>query len=321
MKRRNLFRFVIVLSALGMFSLAARAQQLPQFSQYLINDYVLNPAIGGSRSYFEAKTNHRYQWISEIIKDAPRTYIFSVNGPIYKRMGAGGYVFTDITGPTRRAGGQLSYAYHFNISDQIKLSLGASLGVLQFAIDGAKITAKEVGDIAISSGVQSVTVADAAAGFYLYSDKWFFSASAPQLFRNNVQFFSEYKNNLSRLVNHYFVMGGYRYDLNETFSITPSFLVKYVSPVPVQIEPTLRMTYKEQVWIAGSYRTNDAITATVGYIFQQNITFGYSYDMSMTNLKNYSSGTHEVMLGIRFKGQKKPAAPSTIETTTPAVSE
>lgn len=295
------------------------AQQLPQFSQYLINDYVINPAIAGSRNFFDAKTNHRYQWVG--ITDAPRTYIFSLNGPIFKTMGAGGYVFTDITGPTRRTGGQLSYTYHFKISETIKLGLGTSLGVLQFAIDGAKITGKEIGDIALSSGMQSVTVPDAAAGAYLYSEKWYFSVSAPQLFRNNIQFFSEYKNNLSRLVNHYFVMGGYRYDINESFVVAPSFLVKYVSPVPVQIEPTLRMIYKDQVWIAGSYRTQDAITACIGYTFQKNISFGYSYDMAMSNLKNYSTGTHEVMLGIRFKARKKPVKPEPETEPAPPATE
>lgn len=305
MKGKIFIRFVIVNITFYILHFTSVAQQLPQFSQYLINDYVINPAIGGSRNYFEAKTNHRYQWIG--ITDAPRTYIFSLNGPVYKTMGVGGYVYTDITGPTRRTGGQLSYTYHFKISETIKLGLGTSLGVLQFAIDGAKITGKEVGDIALSSGVQSVTVADAAAGLYLYSDKWYFSASAPQLLRNNIQFFSEYKNNLSRLVNHYFIMAGYRYDLNESIAVAPSFLVKYVSPVPVQIEPTLRLIYKDQVWIAGSYRTQDAITACIGYTFQQNITFGYSYDMTMTNLKNYSTGTHEIMLGFRFKARSKQA--------------
>ncbi len=304
------------------------AQQLPQFSQYLINDYVMNPAIGGSKNYFEAKTNHRYQWVG--IADAPRTYVFSVNGPILNKMGVGGYVYTDVTGPTRRTGGQLSYAYHFSLTDNIKLGLGTSLGVLQFAIDGQKITGKEVGDVALSSGLQSVTVADAAAGVHLYSDKWYLSASAPQLFRNNIQFFSEHKNNLSRLVNHYFIMAGYRFDLNETFAIAPSALIKYVSPAPIQMEPTLRVIYKDQVWLATSYRTSlgnkvgsslssDALVACLGYTFQKNLTLGYSYDVTMSNLKNYSSGTHEIMLGIRFKSRKKPSAPSM--DTAPAVTQ
>lgn len=303
---RNIIFLAVLAISLSFEMNGAFAQQLPQFSQYLINDYVINPAIAGSHKYFEAKTNHRYQWVG--VTDAPRTYIFSVNGPIYKSMGVGGYVYTDITGPTRRTGGQLSYTYHFKISEKIKLGFGTSLGVLQFAIDGAKITGKEIGDLALSSGVQSVTVADATAGFHLYSDKWYFSASAPQLLRNNIQFFTEYKNNLSRLVNHYFIMGGYKYNINESITLAPSCLIKYVSPVPVQFEPTLRVIYKDQVWVAGSYRTQDAISACVGYTFQQNITFGYSYDLTMTNMKKYSSGTHEVMLGIRFKARKSSAA-------------
>jgi type IX secretion system PorP/SprF family membrane protein len=142
------------------------AQQLPQYTQYLINDYVINPAIGGTQPFFQAKSNNRYQWTG--ITDAPRTYVFSLHGPLSNlKMGVGGYVFTDITGPTRRTGARLSYSYLLNLTDDIKMSFGVSGGLLQFAIDGGKITSKEAGDIALSSQVQSVFVPDAGAGFHI----------------------------------------------------------------------------------------------------------------------------------------------------------
>ena len=92
----------------------ALAQQLPHFSQYYLNDYLINPAVGGSRPYFEGKSAHRYQW--EGITDAPRTYTLSVNGPTKnQKMGFGGYIFTDNVGPTRRTGFNASYAYHIKV--------------------------------------------------------------------------------------------------------------------------------------------------------------------------------------------------------------
>lgn len=276
------------------------SQQLPQFSQYLINDYVINPAIGGSRPYFEAKANQRYQWVG--ITDAPRTYIFSLQGPLANRkMGVGGYLFSDVTGPTRRTGGQLSYSYHFKVSEDIKISLGVFAGILQFAIDGGKISAKETGDIAMSAGFQSTIVPDAGAGIYIFSKTFYFGASVPQLFNNKLQFFEGYSNTPSRLVYHYNAMGGYKYEMNEKFTIEPSVLVRYVSPAPPQFEPSLRFWYQKKLWLAGSYRTSDAIVASIGYILQENIMFGYSYDMTTSNLKRYSSGTHELMIGFRFK--------------------
>ena len=86
------------------------AQQLPQLTQYQFNDYVVNPAVAGSRPFFEIRSAHRYQWVG--IQDAPRTFTFSGSSPVGEKMGVGGYIFTDIVGPTRRTGFQFSYAYH-----------------------------------------------------------------------------------------------------------------------------------------------------------------------------------------------------------------
>ena len=118
----------------------------------MLNDYPMNPAIGGSRPYFEGMSNNRYQWIG--ITDAPRTYMLSVNGPLKNQpMGLGGLLFTDIVGPTRRTGLYFSYAYQMKVSDKIKVSLGISAGILQFMVDGSKITLHDLADNVISNGL------------------------------------------------------------------------------------------------------------------------------------------------------------------------
>ena len=280
------------------------AQQMPHFTQYLLNDYVINPAIGGSKNYFESKLNHREQWVG--ITDAPRTNVLSLHGPLEnKKMGVGGYLFSDVLGPTRLSGARLSYSYHLQVTQDYKVSLGLSGGVLQYLIDGAKISTQETGDIALSSGVQSVYVPDAGFGVYLYSDNLFFSISAPQIIPVKLQFFENYKETQSKLVNHYYVMGGYRFDINNDITIEPSFLVKYVVPVPPQFEVSARAFYKRNIWVSSTFRSQDAINFALGYSFQNNILVGYSYDYTTSNLRNYSSGTHEVMLGVRFKHRKK----------------
>ena len=108
------------------FGFGSFAQQLPQSTQYMINDYVLNPAIGGNKSYFDAKANQRLQWVG--VTDAPRTFVFSLHGPMQnQKVGLGGFIFSDITGPTRRTGAKISYAYHFKLTDDIKLSLNENI--------------------------------------------------------------------------------------------------------------------------------------------------------------------------------------------------
>ena len=120
--RKLLIISILIFCGNHMFS-----QQLPHFSQYFLNDYLINPAVAGSRDYFEGVSTHRYQW--EGVTDAPRTYTLSVNGPTKNRkMGLGGYLFTDHAGPTRRTGFSLSYAYHLKINDGLKLGLGLNAG-------------------------------------------------------------------------------------------------------------------------------------------------------------------------------------------------
>jgi type IX secretion system PorP/SprF family membrane protein len=279
--------------------LTMKAQQLPLYTQYMLNDFVMNPAIAGKNPYFEGKSDNRYQWIG--ITDAPRTYVLSCHGPLKNpKIGLGGYLFTDIVGPTRRIGFTGTYAYHLQLADNLKLGLGLSGGILQVAVDGAKITLRDPVDLVISQGYQSVLVPDLGTGFYLYSDKWYVGAAAPQIFPAKLKFFDYSTNSLSKLSTHVYATAGYRFDLGDDFDIEPSILLKYVNPVPLQFDGGLRFVYKEKVWIGGTFRTMDAFSAFVGFNFQQNLTFGYSYDFTTTNLKNYSTGTHEVLIAIRF---------------------
>lgn len=275
------------------------AQQLPLYSQYMLNDYVLNPAVAGKNNYFEAKSNNRYQWIG--ITDAPRTYILSVNGPgKRKNIGLGGYLFTDIVGPTRRIGCDATYAYHAKINENIKLGLGLSAGILQFAVDASKINLHDPVDQVISTGYQSVLVPNLGSGLYLYNSNWYFGFSVPQIYAAKLKFFDYMSDTDSKLATHFFSNAGYSYKLNDDISIEPSILLKYVSPAPPQLDISVRGIYKNTVWVGGTFRTKDAFSLLLGAIYKDGLMFGYSYDMSTTNIKNYSSGTHELVLGIRF---------------------
>ena len=286
----------ILLPVLAALAVRAGAQQLPQLTQYQFNDYVVNPAVAGSRPYFELRSAHRYQWVG--IQDAPRTFTFSGSTPVGEKMGVGGYLFTDIVGPTRRTGLQFSYAYHLKLTQEIKLSLAVSAGLLQFLIDGSKIQFHDPGDPVMDNQLRGDLLPDAKFGFYLYSPKFWFGATAPQLLQNKVYFLDENSATLSRMEDHYYIMGGYRFQLGEDWRLEPSFLMKYTSPVPLKLDLTATVRYKDSFWIGAGFRTNDAYSAMVGYWLKKTFQFGYSYDIVSSNLRNYSTGTHEVMLAI-----------------------
>lgn len=288
---------IVCLVAFVCATVFVQAQQLPHYSMYMQNDFVLNPAIAGKNLYIEGKSTTRYQWIG--ITDAPRTHIFSVNAPIIKQnMGVGGYVFTDVTGPTRRIGFSGAYAYHMKLNEETKVSLGLSAGFLQFAIDGSKIFLYDNTDQVFSNGYQSTYTADFGFGTYLYSDKYFLGISAPQIYPAKIKFF-DYDTD-AKLATHFYMIGGYKFDISDNMQIEPNVAVKFVNPAPVQVDIGARLHLQDKAWFGVSYRTMDAISALLGYTYKENLTIGYSYDYTLSNLTNYNSGTHEVFLAVKF---------------------
>ncbi len=292
------------------------AQQLPHYSNYMLNNYAMNPAVGGTNPYFEGVSNNRYQWIG--ITDAPRTYILTVNGPTKSlNVGLGGLLFTDIVGPTRRTGFYLSYAYHLKLTEKIKLSMGLSAGALQFMVDASKINLRDPSDNVISNGIQSKITPDFGAGLYAYSidKKWYAGISVPQILQNRIRFDEVYSSALSKLATHFYATGGYTYHLNEKIKLEPSIMLKYVKPAPLQFDIGLRAVYRDKFWIGGAFRYLDAISAMVGYTLQQNLTFAYSYDFTTSNIRKYSTGTHEFVVGIKFHKIEKPEQPVEFKVT------
>lgn len=293
---------IVLIIASVLVSIISFGQQLPQYSQFFLNKTLFNPGATGTESFWEAQMINRMQWVG--VDDAPRTHVFTANGPIKEyKMGLGGKIFADITGPTRRTGFSFSYSYKLKISKTFKLGMGLSFGGLQYTIDGSQITLKNPDDVALSGQIQSTFVPDAGAGFHLYSDDFYFGFSMPQIIGNKIQFFDHYRDTESALERHLFVYTGYKFRVSDDFVIEPAVLGKYVEPAPLSIEASLRVTYKDFLWLGGSYRMNDAIIAMAGFTINESLVFAYSYDMTTSDIKTVTSGSHEIMIGIRFKHQ------------------
>lgn len=275
------------------------SQQLPQYTQYMLNEMAINPAVAGKDEYADVRSNSRYQWIG--ITDAPRTYMLTLHGPIKdKNMGIGMNLYTDIVGPTRRTGLNFSYAYHMKLKEDMFLSMGLSAGVLQWGIDGSKLYLRDSGDENLLSTYQTTYVPDFGAGIYFHKkDRFYVGLSVPQLYQAPIKLYEGAGKN-SKIINHFNFNAAYKFDLGDDFKIEPSFLVKYAIPAPPKLDIGARVIYQEQIWLGGAYRHNDAFTALIGYFYKNYLMIGYSYDFTTTNIKKYSSGTHEIMLGIRF---------------------
>jgi len=251
-------RIILSVVLLCVSVLSMKAQQLPTYSQFLFNDYAYNPAVAGSKPYVDVKSGHRYQWVG--LTDAPRTYSLSVSAPTKgMKAGLGAFLFTDHVGPTRRTGMQLSYAYHLKVSSKVKLSMSLSAGILEWKVDAHKIRLYDPNDQVIINGVMRSIVPDAKFGLYLYGENWHFGAVAPNLLQSKLKFKNADYTGLSKLEDHYYIHGGYKFELNDDFSLEPAALIKYVPAAnPIQADVMAKIEWKEQLWLGGAYRTDDA---------------------------------------------------------------
>jgi len=289
--------FIILAGSTGL-----QAQQMPQYTQYMFNDFVVNPAIAGVYDYFQIRTNHRFQWVG--LMDPPMTNSIGFYGPHAKLpMGYGGYVYNDVTGPTSRTGFTGSYAYNIAVTGNIRLSMGLSASIMQYRIDGTQLNPADVSDPAILYLVSTSYMPDAGLGLYLYDDNFYVGLSVAQLLNNNIKIFDN-KDGLNRLKTHINLIGAYRYWLSDDWLIEPSLMVKGTAPKEISFDITARVEWQKKLWGGVSYRYSDAIAIMLGYSFDETLFFGYSYDLGISDLRNYNSGSHEIMIGYRFNDIK-----------------
>ena len=292
----------IILFAIITASAGLKAQQLPHYTQYMFNDFVINPAIAGVHNFYQIRTNHRFQWVG--LTDPPMTNSLAFYGPHDKLdMGYGGYIYSDVTGPTSRAGITGSYAYNIAVSGDMRLSMGLSLGIMQYRIDGTQLNPADVSDPSILSLVSTSYLPDAGLGLYLYADDFYVGLSAAQLLNNSVKIFDN-KNGLNRLKTHINLIGAYRFHLDEDWLIEPSVMVKGTAPKELGFDITARAEWKKMLWAGVSYRYHEAVGIMLGYSFEEMLFFGYAYDIGISSLRKYNTGSHEIMIGYRFNAIK-----------------
>jgi type IX secretion system PorP/SprF family membrane protein len=303
---------ILYITVIVLLMHSLQAQQLPQYTQYMLNEMAINPAVAGKDNYADMRSNNRYQWVG--MTDAPRTYMLTLHSPLKNRkMGLGTHIYTDIVGPTRRVGISLAYAYHIKITEKTKLSLGISAGIQQWGIDGHKLHLHDAGDENLLTQYQTKIVPDFGAGLYIHNEKWYFGFSAPQLYQSPIKLY-ENGDAKGTLVTHFILNGAYKIKVTDDIKVEPSFLIKYANPTPTEIDLGARVIYQEQIWLGVGYRHNDAVTALLGFMYKNYLMVAYSYDFTSSNLQKYSSGTHELMLGLRFSKQQSKHWPQDEET-------
>jgi type IX secretion system PorP/SprF family membrane protein len=292
---------VIIIIVAGLLGLNSWSQQDPMLSQYMFNGLYLNPAYAGSQNYWTSTLSNRYQWVG--FEGAPRTFIAAVDGPIAaKNMGLGMIFFNDQIGVTNQNSFLANYSYKLKINETDKLSFGVSAGASQYSARLTDLTIWDENDPVFQNDLVSRIIPRFGFGMYYTSkDKWYAGFSIPTLLAyQKGKDFTMDLNQATFLNRHYLLTGGYIFPINDNLKFKPSVLFKYLPNAPMQMDLNAGLLLKDMFWIGGSYRTGDAAVFMIEYQTNAFFRIGYSYDMTFSELRKYSTGSHELMIGIDF---------------------
>lgn len=315
------------------------AQQRPQYSQYVINNYLINPAISGIEDYADIKLGFRNQWTG--MKGAPATLYLTghtkfggstatnaLNAPAnkpssfgtekadfgrYRRLkahhGLGGIILHDKIGPFARTEISASYAYHIPLTANMQLAGGLAAGVISQALRPDYLDFADAGDV-MDTGWSKFSPTF-SGGVWLYSANFYAGASAVQLFTKGNAPATE-NTSQGRFTNHYFLTAAYKVQPLPSIAIIPSVLVKYMQPLPVSLDYNLRVMYADRLWGGLAFRQHDSFAFLGGLTINHYLDISYAYDLGVSELGNQTGGSHEVVLGVRLNNRNKIICPQNL---------
>ncbi|CAM1361018.1 conserved hypothetical protein [Tenacibaculum sediminilitoris] len=274
------------------------AQQDSQYTQYMYNTQVINPAYAGSRGMLSLNGLHRTQWVG--LEGAPRTFSFSLNSPIgNKGIGLGMAFIRDEIGPSIENNIAIDFSYTIQTSEKTKLSFGLKGGLNILDVNYDKLAINDPNDPDFRNNINSRTSPMVGVGFYWYNDNtWYIGLSSPNLLRT-----SHYDDNQVTEVTeemHAYLMGGYVFELSESVKFKPALLVKAITESPLAIDVSANFLFNEKFTLGAAYRFDAAISGLVALQASDKLMIGYAYDYDTTELGNYNSGSHEIFLRFEF---------------------
>lgn len=310
----------ILFFAVGL-PVVASAQQLPLFTSYRENGFILNPAIAGSKASAIATLSARKQWLK--MKDSPHTETLSLEGPVgTSRLGLGGYLVNDETGPTAYTGFGLSYAYHISFKKikpfhwarflrKSKMSFGVNTSLFYYRLQRSELVLEEDNDRAVVEENKGRLMPNAGAGLYYYYENFYLGFSVPQMLELETRFKGLSGTSSLKRVNHYYVLAGGRVPLGEYGKVIlePMAWFRAVKGAPWQLDVNARFVFNDVFWAGAGYRTKSFVFGDMGLIIKRQWKIGYAMDFAFSNVSEHLGTTHELILKYRFKPEPKYTIP------------
>ena len=281
-----------VLAAGGVFS-----QQAEQYSQYMFNQLVINPAYCGARDNFSATLLAREQWIG--LPGRPSTQSFSMHGPTRnQKHGFGLALVNDKLGVTRDVTVNGIYAYRIHLGEHARLSLGLQGTVTNFRSNLSGVQTGEQGtmDPAFVGNDINIWIPNAGAGLWFNTKRFYLSGSIPKILTNTLG--DENTTVEARQFRHFFINSGLVIDFGPNVKWKPSVMLKNTQASPLTADLNTHFLFKEKVWLGASYRIDDAVVLMAEWQISRLFRIGYAYDINISDLNPYNQGSHEFMVGM-----------------------
>ena len=279
-------RVIIALITLIVLAREGQAQERPIYTQYMFNETTFNPAYAGSSERLSATALYRKQWVG--VEGAPSTQALSVHAPINKSsIALGLQVLNDKIGVSSRTELQSMFAYRIRFNDKSKLSMGIQTGV-RWNNEGYSQLYDATGDVQFSESLQQARFL-VGTGVYYHTDRFYLGASVPVI------------RTAQGVGNHYFITSGYVFDMGEHLKVKPNVLLKLADNAPASYDLNTTLLIHEIVWFGVSYRSSESVGLLTRLQITEELSFGYAFDLPVSGISPYGSGSHEMMLNYRIR--------------------
>ena len=277
------------------------AQQDPQYTQYMYNMNIINPAYTGSTEGLSVGALYRSQWVG--LDGGPETFTFNIHSPVGKQVGLGLSVISDQIGPVKETNAYVDFSYTIPVGTVTKLAFGLKGGFTFHDIGLISLDLIDDFDPNFQSNINEMTP-NIGAGVYFYKpNKYYISASVPNIL-NGVHLDTQGRK-IGSESEHFFTAAGYVFDLSENFKLKPHALLKYATDAPISYDINANLFMYNIVEVGLGYRLQDSFSGMINFQVSNNMRIGYAYDAIRSDLDIVTNSSHEIFINFDLNFTKK----------------
>lgn len=286
-------KIIISAAILLLFVIKAQAQQDPHYTQYMYNMNVINPAYAGSKENLSFGMLYRKQWVN--LDGAPSTFTLSGHSPVGNKVGVGLSAISDKTGPLSENNVYGDFSYTLDLGGEHRLAMGVKAGVTMHNLGVGEInqTLRDNTDPSFATDVNN-TYFNIGSGLFYYTNKYYISVSMPNFMKS--KHIGKNGMNLGKEVPHYFITGGYVFDLTPNLKFKPFALLKSAVGAPLSVDASANFLFNQKFEIGATYRLQDSFGAMVNFAITPTLRIGYAYDHVVSELRAATPSSHEVII-------------------------